>query len=227
MERINTITLERTLPVVFAGAENEDPVAKSQVWMQQLELRRPYHYMVEAESGTGKSSLCAFVYGSRRDYRGRILFNSTDVRSFSISDWCEIRRRHLAYLPQEMRLFPELTALENIEIKNRLTHTLSRNRIMELLDMLGIANKADSPAGRMSVGQQQRVAIIRAIAQPFDFLLLDEPVSHLDERNNVTVANLVAQVAAENAASIITTSVGNPLLLQGVETIDTVKSIKL
>lgn len=227
MDRINRIELRRTLPVVFAGAENDEPIASSMVWRQNPVLVRPDNYMVEAESGTGKSSLCAYIYGSRRDYTGTILFNDTDIRSYKIDDWCEIRRRHLAYLPQEMRLFPELTVMENIRIKNRLTDTFTEAEIRQMLQQLEIDNKADIVAGRLSVGQQQRVAIIRSLAQPFDFILLDEPVSHLDRRNNVTVATLVAQVAARNDASVVSTSVGNPLLLTDVVAGKTVSSIKL
>jgi len=183
--------------------------------------------MVEAESGTGKSSLCAFVYGNRRDYEGTIMFNDRDIRTFSIGDWCDVRRRHLAYLPQNMMLFPELTAFDNINIKNRLTDRLSGTEIRAMLDRLEIGNKADVPAARLSIGQQQRVAIIRALAQPFDFLLLDEPVSHLDSRNNVIVAQLIVETARANDAAIITTSVGNPLLLTEVVDAETLNSIKL
>ncbi len=225
--RINSITLDRALPVVFSGAENDEPVASSQVWMQTLRFERPGAYLVEAESGTGKSSLCAFVYGNRRDYRGEIRFNDVDIRSFSVADWCEVRRRHLAYLPQEMRLFPELTAIENIQIKNRLTNRFSDGEIRNMLERLEIGGKADVVAGRLSVGQQQRVAIIRALAQPFDFILLDEPVSHLDTRNNLIVAAMIAEAAAENEATIITTSVGNPLLLRELANVPDVNTVKL
>ena len=227
VEKITEITLRRTLPVVFTGAENDEPVASSQVWMRDLRLTIQNDYLVEAESGTGKSSLCAFIYGNRRDYRGEIFFNDTNIRDFKIADWCEIRKRHLAYLPQEMLLFPELTAMENILIKNRLTDRFSEKDIRQMLDRLEIGHKATTVAARLSVGQQQRVAIIRALCQPFDFILLDEPVSHLDERNNLVVARLITDSAADNGASIITTSVGNPLLLRRMERTRTVESIKL
>ena len=65
----------------------------------------------------------------------------------------------------------------------------------------------------MSIGQQQRVGIIRALCQPFDFIMLDEPVSHLDEENNLKAARMIASEARRQHAGIITTSVGNPLLL--------------
>lgn len=217
-ERIDRIVLESTLPRVFEGAENDAPVCNSQVWLRELTFARPDRYLVEAESGTGKSSLCSFIYGNRRDYKGTIRFNDVDISELSIADWCAIRRRHLALLPQDMKLFAELTALENIQIKNRLTGRLSKREILDMLDRLEIGAKANVPARRLSIGQQQRVAVIRTLAQPFDFVLLDEPVSHLDERNNRIVADLVTECAARNEAAIITTSVGNPLLLENCPT---------
>lgn len=199
---------------MFAGAENEAPVNRSQVWLRSLTFRRGEVYMIEAESGTGKSSLCSFIYGNRSDYSGTIAFDSTDIRSFSISRWCEVRRTALALLPQEMRLFPELTALENVQVKNRLTGYLSPQRISEMFERLEIPGKMQQPVAKLSIGQQQRVAIIRALAQPFSFILLDEPVSHLDRRNNGIVASMILEHAREQGAGIITTSVGNPLLLE-------------
>lgn len=216
---IQKIELIDTLPNVFAGMENDRPVCLSEVWLREISFERPAYYMVEAESGTGKSSLCSFIYGSRGDYRGRILFDGVDVATFSIDRWCQLRSRALAYLPQEMQLFPELTALENIEIKNRLTGCKSQKWIMQTLERLEIAAKADTPASRMSVGQQQRVAIIRSLCQPFDFLLIDEPVSHLDERNNAIVASLIEEEASRYGASVIATSVGNKIKIPVTHTL--------
>lgn len=210
---IDKITLEGVLPLVFAGSENELPVCNSHVWLRNITFARPQYWLIEAESGTGKSSLCAFVYGSRTDYSGAISFDGRDIREFSVKQWCELRRTSLAYLPQEMYLFPELTVMENIDIKNRLTDCKTRSQIMEMLETLEIAGKADVPAGRLSVGQQQRVAIIRALCQPFDFLLIDEPVSHLDARNNRAVAAMIDAEARARGAGVIATSVGNKIVL--------------
>jgi ABC-type lipoprotein export system ATPase subunit len=217
MNKIEKISLNNVLPRVFAGSETDAPVSLSQVWLHNVVFNRDNSYLVEAESGTGKSSMCSFIYGNRRDYLGNIYFNDTDIRQLSVSDWCEIRRRHLALLPQEMRLFAELTAVENIMIKNRLTDRYSEAEILRLLGELEIDNRANQLAARLSIGQQQRVAIVRTLCQPFDFIILDEPVSHLDARNNKTVAALVKRVADENHAGIITTSVGNPLLLENAQ----------
>lgn len=210
---INDITLYNLLPGVFDGMQHQSPVKDSGVWCHDLTLKRPGRYLITAESGTGKSSLCSYIYGSRRDFTGRLLFDGEDTSTFTPDRWTSLRRDSLAYLPQEMRLFPELSALENILIKNRLTDYRTQSEIMQLMQRLEIDNRADFPAGRLSVGQQQRVAIIRAICQPFSFLLLDEPVSHLDERNNATVASLVTETADANGAAVIATSVGNHLQL--------------
>jgi len=206
---MNEITLERTLPRVFVS----EPIPQSEVWKADVTFRRGEFCLVEAASGGGKSSMCAYLFGARSDYEGRILFDSEDIATFGIEKWQEIRRRHLAYLPQELSLFPELTAWENIQLKNRLTGYASDRMVTLWMERLGIASRRDYPAGRMSIGQQQRVAIIRSVCQPFDFLLLDEPVSHLDEENNRIAAALIAEEAERQGAGIISTSVGNHLLL--------------
>lgn len=216
---IDTIILNNVLPRVFAGSENEPPVNGSQVWLQKLEFHRSQSYLIEAESGTGKSSLCSFIYGNRCDYSGEILFDGVNVKSFSIARWSELRTHALALLPQEMRLFPELTVLENIQIKNRLTDYKTEGEILEMLRRLEISEKVHQRAAYLSVGQQQRVAIVRALCQPMDFLILDEPVSHLDERNNEIVAQLIQEEASAQNAGIIATSVGNKISISFDEVI--------
>lgn len=206
---MNEISLEQALPRVFVSEKIPD----SDVWQSSLTFRRGDFYLVEAASGGGKSSMCAYIYGARTDYEGRISFDNKDIRNLPIADWQEIRRRHLAYLPQELSLFPELTAWENIQLKNRLTNYASDKMVKRWFEQLGIDSRRDYPAELLSIGQQQRVAIIRSICQPFDFILLDEPVSHLDETNNSVAAELISTEAARQGAGIISTSVGNPLSL--------------
>ena len=196
------------LPSIFNGR-----TLASEVWQSELSFEKGRNYLVSAESGSGKSSLCSYIYGYRSDYSGKITFDDNDISRVDVSRWCELRQRHLAYLPQELRLFPELTAMENVELKNDLTGAKSRKEIEDMFALLGISDKVDVRAAFLSIGQQQRVAIIRALCQPFDFILLDEPVSHLDEMNNRLAAKLIAEEAASQGAGIISTSVGNNVLI--------------
>ncbi len=207
MERIS---LNNTLPRVFAGHDG----IHSDVWLQDITLERGKRYLVSAESGTGKSSMCSYIYGYRQDYSGTITFDDKDILGLTIAQWCDVRQRHIAYLAQDMRLFGELTAMENVELKNRITGFKSRDEILRLFETMGIPDKVDSLASKLSIGQQQRVAIIRTLCQPCDFILLDEPVSHLDDENNRIVADLITQEAARQGAGIIATSVGNHLKME-------------
>ncbi len=213
IQRIDEITLESLLPRVFAREE----LPYSEVWRRKVVFRRGGRYLVESASGGGKSSLAAFIMGARRDYEGRLLFNDRDAAALSIADWQEIRRAHIAYLPQEPALFPELSAIDNILLKGEICGDIDMNRVDAWMERLGITSRRDYPAGRLSIGQQQRVALIRSLCQPFDFILLDEPVSHLDEANNRIAARIVEEEAERQGAAIITFSVGNPLLIENPE----------
>ena len=112
-------------PAVFAGRDS----IISDVWHQSLTLKRGEAYLVEAASGTGKSSLCSYVYGYRNDYQGIICFDGKNIRTLSVRDWVEIRKCSISMLFQELRLFTELTAWENVQLKNSLTGFKSKKEI--------------------------------------------------------------------------------------------------
>ena len=202
---MNTITLHNTLPAVFAGRGDTG----SEIWLRDVTFERGKHYLISAESGTGKSSLCSYLYGYRTDYSGTMAFDGRDIRQLSVAEWCQVRVHNLAYLAQDMKLFPELTALENIMLKNSITNHKTEQEIVGMMHQLGIGDKVNSLVAKLSIGQQQRVAIVRTLCQPCDFILLDEPVSHLDDTNNAIVAQMVMEEAKRQGAGVISTSVGN------------------
>ena len=205
MERIELL---HTLPQVFQGRE-----LQSQIWLQDVTFQKGQTYLVEANSGTGKSSLCSYIIGYRKDYLGTIRFDGKDIRKHQVSEWTSLRKRNLSLLFQELRLFPELTAMENVQIKNGLTAHKSRKEIESWFERLGIAEKMDAKVGRMSYGQQQRVAMIRALVQPFDFLLVDEPISHLDDENSAIMADIMMEEVRKQEAGVIVTSIGKHMSL--------------
>ena len=201
---MNKIELHAVLPEVFAQRTDID----SEIWQQEVCFERGHLYLIEADSGTGKSSLCSYIIGYRHDYRGTIEFDGKNISDLKVMGWVDVRKHSLSHLFQELRLFPELTAYENVEIKNKLTGFKTAKQIAEWFEMLGIADKMDAKIGRMSFGQQQRVAMIRALVQPFDFILADEPISHLDDTNSQIMGDIMMTQAKAQGAGVIVTSIG-------------------
>lgn len=210
MSVITQIELLHTLPEAFSGRD----VVVSDVWHADLRLERGRKYLIEAASGTGKSSLCSYIYGYRSDYQGIIAFDGRNIRNLTDKEWLEIRRRSLSMLFQELRLFPELTAMENVLLKNRLTGCRSKKEITAWFDALGIGDKADTPTGRLSFGQQQRVAFVRTLCQPSDFIFMDEPVSHIDDGNAAAMEQIITEETKKTGAGVIVTSIGRHLNIE-------------
>lgn len=215
---IREIQIRKLLPEAFVD-DASSAADGSEVWLaDSLVFERGRTYRVNAESGKGKSSLCSFIMGNRADYRGEILFDGVDVSGFDPKKWCDLRRTSLSWVAQQLDLFGELTVWENIQLKNRLTGLRDDSWIAKALQSLEIDDKRNTKARLISLGQQQRVAIVRALCQPFDFLLLDEPVSHLDSRRAAIAANLIRATAEEFGAAVIVTSLGVDMpLLDAVE----------
>lgn len=207
---METITLNKVLPHVFSHVQG----LVSDVWNEEITFHKGHYYLLEANSGKGKSTFCSYLIGYRRDFDGKILFDEQNVNALTIKDWAEIRTRHVSYLFQELRLFPELTALENVLIKNNMTHFKTKAQILDWFDELDIADKVNVKIGQMSFGQQQRVALIRSLVQPFDFLLADEPISHLDDDNSNAMAQVLLREATQQGAGVIVTSIGKQLALK-------------
>ena len=168
-------------------------------------------YCIEAASGIGKSSLLHFIGGFRNYYEGTILLDGQDIRTYSPDEKSALYRSELAYMFQDLRLFPQLSAYENVELVNQQTHFRSEEYIRGLFERLGVADKWDTCVAQLSWGQQQRVAFIRALCQPCSFLLLDEPISHLDDANARIMADIVAAEQKERHFGLIVTSLGRAL----------------
>ncbi len=201
---METIKFHSVLPQVFALRTD----LNSEIWNQEVTFEKGHLYLVEADSGKGKSTFCSYILGYRHDYSGSVMFDGDVTANYKVKDWVEIRKRHISHLFQELRLFPELTAMENVEIKNHMTGFQDRQQILEWFDRLGIADKVNAKIGRMSFGQQQRVAMIRSLCQPFDFILADEPISHLDDNNSRIMGDIMMTEAKRQGAGVIVTSIG-------------------
>ncbi len=194
----------KVVPNIFSGRKD----LQSDIWGEDVFFQKGHLYLIEADSGKGKSTFCSYILGYRHDYSGTVAFDGRDTAKLKVADWIGLRKANLSYLFQELRLFTELTAYENVEIKNKLTGFKTKSQIEEWFEMLGIGDKLNAKLGHLSFGQQQRVAMMRALVQPFDFILADEPISHLDDENSRVMGELMMREAKHQGAGVIVTSIG-------------------
>ena len=184
----------------------EEDLSQSEVWNTTLEMKSGCPYFLSSNSGKGKSTFLNYLFGLRNDYEGSILIEGKDINQFTLTEWAEIRKEKMAYLPQDLQLINHLSVWDNLILKNSLTNHYSEQEIKNFLAQFNLSNQIAKPVNQLSIGQQQRVAIIRTLLQPFKVLLLDEPFSHLDEENIKIGFELINNVCTkENAYYIIAT----------------------
>lgn len=191
------IHLQRVIPTYF-----EEQIS-SEIWGKNITFTKGENIHIVAPSGSGKTSLIHFIYGLRKDYDGKISYQSQAIENFSLEDFAKFRQKNISIVFQDLRLFPEQTARQNIEIKRQLNPFHSPEKIDEMAKRLGVDKRLDRLAKTCSYGEQQRIAIIRSLMQPFDFLLLDEPFSNLDENNRTIAFDLISEECKARNASMI------------------------
>ena len=188
---------------VAPGFLQAEQYAASEIWNKKIYFKKGDNVQIVAPSGTGKTSLIHFIYGLRKDYTGTIELDKLKLSGFDVEQLATMRQNTVSVVFQDLRLFLQHSVKENILVKSRLGSAKNIPSMEEMCDSLGIASKLEQTCGTCSYGEQQRVAIIRALQQPFDFILLDEPFSHLDEKNRMKAMSLIEQCVIANNAAII------------------------
>lgn len=196
------IHFENVMPHPLASIAH----SSDSIWGDTVTLKEGHKILLNASSGKGKSTFSMTVFGIRNDYNGTIRYNDRDIKTFSIDEWVEIRQRKIATVFQDLQLFHNLSVAENLLLKNALTDFKSEKEIKEMLAYFEIDHKWNDRCGLLSMGQQQRVAIVRALCQPFEWLILDEPFSHLDEANSRKCLGLIANETDKQQAAFVLTS---------------------
>ena len=191
----------------------KDVNPNSNLWNKYVEFNSATSYVLESSSGLGKSSFISFCYGLRNDFYGEILIDKQNIKNFSSNNWSEIRTHKLSIIPQNLKLFNNLSILDNLNIKNNLTNYKSISEILEFMKILQIDALKDKMVAKLSLGQKQRVAIIRALLQPFEFIFLDEPFSHLDKQNTYNAMGLIQEQCEKQKSSFMITSLGNEKII--------------
>lgn len=182
-------------------------IPESEVWEKNLRIESGEKCLLAAQSGKGKSTLLHILYGLRSDYDGDALLDGHIVSQRNSRQWQNLRRKRISLLFQELKLFPQLTAKENIEL---IPETNSEApSIEDMLEKTGMAEFSGKKVGTLSFGQRQRIALLRSLRKPFELLLLDEPFSHLDQENTIFASELIEQTVGLNKASLIISSLGD------------------
>ncbi|HYO65878.1 MAG TPA: ABC transporter ATP-binding protein [Archangium sp.] len=160
-------------------------------------------------SGSGKSTLLNLISGIDLPSRGTVRVDGRELVTLSEHERTLLRRERIGFIFQAFNLLPTLTVEENILLPLELTGRdgpSSRNRVRELLDTVGLGNRAASFPDRLSGGEQQRVAVARALAHTPPLLLADEPTGNLDEQTGRKVLDLLEGLTRrENACALIVT----------------------
>ena len=199
------IVLDHIMPVPLASIQH----APDSIWGNYVELNSGKKILLNASSGKGKSTFTLTAVGLRNDYSGVVRYDDRDIRTFTPDDWALIRQEKVSVVFQDLQLFPDLTVGENLLIKNSLSPVFSETEIRRMLERLEIDNKWDQQCSLLSMGQQQRVAIIRSLCQPFEILIMDEPFSHLDEENTQRCLKMINERCDEQNAGFVLTTLGD------------------
>lgn len=174
-----------------------------------LDIRPNRFTVISGPSGSGKTTLLNLIGCIDRPDRGEIVVAGESVQDMSDDALSDFRARHLGFIFQNFNLLPVLTAYENVEYPLILTRTPARQRkerVLALLDAVGLESRAQNRPGQLSGGQRQRVAIARALAPAPGIVLADEPTANLDSHTGAAIIALMRKMQQEFRVSFIFSS---------------------
>jgi len=171
-----------------------------------LEIRPSRFTVVSGPSGSGKSTLLNMIGCIDQPDRGEVVVAGERVHQLSDDALSDFRARHIGFIFQNFNLLPVLTVFENVEYPMLLSRTNARarrKRVADLLESVGLADKARALPGQLSGGQRQRVAIARALGPAPQLVLADEPTANLDSHTGATIIELMRRMQRELQASFV------------------------
>ena len=204
------ITLQGVVPVPLKDKLTN---RASDIWNTTVSFASQKWVKIVAPSGTGKTTLMNIIYKLRHDYTGTVQIENTNLQTIKGDELAQLRQQKISVIFQDMRLFDNLTARENIELNRVLQEPYYDTAVIDqMAERLGISNILHQPAAICSYGEQQRIAIIRALVQPFSWLLMDEPFSHLDNANTQKAVDLIGEECTKRKAGFILTDLDEDTL---------------
>ncbi|MDB5255423.1 MAG: lolD 4 [Chitinophagaceae bacterium] len=165
-----------------------------------IEVTKGEIVSIVGASGAGKSTLLHILGTLDNADGGKVFFQGQDLTSISEKNLAEIRNKHMGFVFQFHNLLPEFTALENVYLPGMIggkSVSLLEKRAKELLDYLGVSHRAGSKPGTLSGGEQQRVAVARALINQPEIIFADEPSGNLDSQNAEELHRLFFQLSKD------------------------------
>lgn len=197
------IQLSQVIPIPLRDKIQQ---RKSDIWNSNVTFSKSQWVKIKAPSGTGKTTLVHTLYKLRHDYTGTVQYDDNNLKNLPPAKLSEYRQQKLSVIFQDMRLFANLTARENIELKRIMYKPMYDAAVIDTMaEQLGVGHILKQTAYTCSYGEQQRIAIIRSLMQPFEWLIMDEPFSHLDKENTQKAADLIAAECTKRGAGFILT----------------------
>ena len=163
---------------------------------------------IMGQSGSGKSTLLSILGGLNHPTRGRMLLDTLDIYKLTSEQRADLRSEYIGVIFQSFQLIPYLTVLENVKLPMAITGKKAKiqdKMARDVLDRVGLANKADRLPDQLSGGEQERVAIARAIVNKPPILLADEPTGNLDSKTADEIMNLLKELNKEGQTIIMVT----------------------
>ena len=197
------IRLQQVVPIPL---RDKLSLRHSDIWNSDMLFTRGDRVKIKAPSGTGKTTLVHILFKMRHDYSGELYYDQSPLRNIKTDALSNYRQQKISIIFQDMRLFTNLTARENIELKRVMYKPVYDEKMIDTMaERLGISHILNQSAATCSYGEQQRIAIIRSVMQPFEWLIMDEPFSHLDENNIAKAAELINEECKKREAGFILT----------------------
>ena len=202
MQSKNVIEMHGIIKRYYVGQPNELEILHGiDLTVKQGEL-----VSIVGESGSGKSTLMNMIGALDRPTEGSYLLDGCDISKMDDEHLSDIRNQQIGFVFQNFCLIPRMSAVRNVEIPLMYTNISPkkrRERAMELLEMVGMAERANHKPNELSGGQNQRVAIARAMANNPDILLADEPTGALDSKTGRLVMDLFHKLHTEQGKTIV------------------------
>ncbi|MCH5284795.1 MAG: ABC transporter ATP-binding protein [Akkermansiaceae bacterium] len=154
-------------------------------------------------SGAGKTTLMYTLAGLEPPQQGSVMVDGQDIYALSLRRRALFRNKMMGFIFQNYMLMPELTALENASLATAIAGSEATERVVALLERVGLADRLHHLPNELSGGEQQRVAIVRALAHNPSIIFADEPTGNLDSRNGAQILDLLFGLAEEGGKTLV------------------------